>query len=72
MEEPAELVPGAVTTKCDVAAGLTTIAPVEIVRVLWVVSVAVSVWLAAVVNVALNVPTPDIRVLFAGILVEAP
>ena len=48
------------------AAGLTVTAPLLPVAKLLAVSVAVIVWLPAVFNVALNVPTPPVNVALAG------
>jgi hypothetical protein len=64
---PAVMLVGvALTAKCVAAVGLTTIAPLWPVIVLVTVSVAVSVWLPTVDNVALNVPTPAVKALLAG------
>jgi hypothetical protein len=59
---PATVAAGALTIKCDAAAALTAIALLAPVMLLVVLSVAVSVWLPAVVKVTLNVPTPLVRV----------
>lgn len=58
--------PGAVTAKCVGAAGLTAIVLEVPVTDACKVSVAVTVWLPAVVNVADRVPTPLINVESAG------
>ena len=63
---PAVAAAGAPTAKWAVAAGLTVIGPLAPLILLVAWSVAVSVWLPAVVKVALNAPTPALSVLLAG------
>ena len=76
MAVPAVAVPGALTVKCDAAAALTVMAPLVPVMVpvtpLVLLSVAEIVLLPAVVNVALKVANPLVRVLGLGNTVEAP
>ena len=62
----------ALTAKCVAVVALTTIGPLAPVMLLVVWSVAVSVWLPAVVKVALKVPTPLVNPLLAGNKVAAP
>ena len=57
---------GALTTKCVAAMGDTITVALLPVSELIMVSVAVSVWLPAVFNVTLNVPTPLANVVLAG------
>jgi hypothetical protein len=63
---PAVALEGALTLKCVAVAALTVIVPVVPVMEVVTVSVAVSVWLLAVFNVALKLPVPFVSVLFAG------
>ena len=58
--------PGALTAKCVAASALTAIVLLVPVIEAVTVSVAVIVWLPAVLSVALNVPAPFVRVLSAG------
>jgi hypothetical protein len=63
---PAVALAGALTVKCVAAAALTlTFADVPVIEDV-TESVAESVWLPAVLSVALKVPTPLVSVLFAG------
>ena len=55
---PAVALAGALTTKCEAAAGLTVTVPLLPVSEPLTVSVAVIVWLPAVFSVTLNVPVP--------------
>src|SRR3974390_3348712 len=64
--EPAVAVAGALTEKCVAAPADTAIAAELPVIDDVAVSVAVIVWLPAVFNVAVKVPTPLVRVAFAG------
>ena len=69
--EPAVALAGALTAKCVTAAALTVIEfDVPVIDEL-TVSVAVIVWLPAVVSVAENVPEPLVRVESAGSVDEA-
>ena len=62
---------GALTTKCVAAVGLTRTAPLVPVIEPLVVSVAVTVWLPAVLNVALlKVPVPPVNVTLAARVAE--
>ena len=70
-EVPAVAVAGAVTTRCVAAPAETTIALVVPVIEDVAVSVAVIVSLAAVSSVAWKLPTPLVRVAFAGITADA-
>ena len=63
---PAVAVAGALTTKCVAAAALTAIVPEVPVIVEVTVSVAVIVWLPAVLSVAEKVPVPLVSAEFAG------
>ena len=57
---------GVLTVKCVAAAALTAMVLLVPVMELVAVSVALRVWLPAVLSVALKVPTPLVSVLFDG------
>ena len=63
---PAVALAGPLTTKCVAAAALTRTAPPCRQSNCSRVSVAVNVWLPAVFSVALNVPTPLVKVALAA------
>ena len=63
---PAVALAGALTLKCVAAAALTATAPLVPVMELVTVSVAVRVWLPAVLRVAVKVPAPLVRVALTG------
>ena len=58
--------------KCVAAGALTVMVLLVPVILVVVLSLAVTFWLPAVVNVALNVPTPLVNVPLAGSTVALP